>query len=74
MAENYLKVIDNKNLLRHASSRGIVNTDDDGLKKYREERDRAKKLNNIVEEQDKINQELNDIKSLLSQILNKIEK
>lgn len=74
MAENYLKVIDNKNLLRHASSRGIVNIDNDELKKYREERDRAKKLNNIVEEQDKINQELNDIKSLLSQILNKIEK
>ena len=74
MAENYLKVIDNKKLLRHASSRGIVNIDNDELKKYREERDRAKKLNNIVEEQDKINQELNDIKSLLSQILNKIEK
>jgi hypothetical protein len=74
MAENYLKVIDNKKLLRHANSRGIVNIDNDELKKYREERDRAKKLNNIIEEQDKINQELNDIKSLLSQILNKIEK
>lgn len=74
MAENYLKVIDNKNLLRHASSRGIVNIDNDGLKKYREERDKMKRLNSLAEEQDKLGQEINDIKTMLQQILQKIEK
>lgn len=74
MSENYLKVIDNKNLLRHANSKGIVNTDNDGLKKYREERDKMKRLNIIAEEQDKLGKEVNDIKLMLQQILQKIEK
>jgi|OM-RGC.v1.034414805 hypothetical protein len=74
MAENYLKVIENKHFLRHANSKGIVNTDNDGLKKYREERDKMKRLNSLAEQQDKLGQEINDIKTMLQQILQKIEK
>ena len=71
---DYLKVVDHKDLLRHASSRGIVNTNNDALEKYKEEREKMKRLNDAIAMQENQATEIENIKNMLSKILEKLEK
>ena len=74
MSDNdYYKITNNSNLLRHAASKGVVNNDLEGLRKYREERDRMKKINSLANEQNNLKNQINDINTKLELILSKLE-
>lgn len=65
----YIKVKDYPNLVRDKKSNAILNTDRDSLNKYKEERDYQAKIKRVVEENDKLKNDVNEIKTLLYQIL-----
>jgi predicted house-cleaning noncanonical NTP pyrophosphatase (MazG superfamily) len=65
----YIKVKDYPNLVRDKQSNAILNTDRDSLNKYKEEREYQAKLKRVVEENDKLKSDVNEIKTLLYQIL-----
>lgn len=74
MADNdYYKITNNSNLLRHTTSKGVVNNDLEGLRKYREERDRMKKINSLATEQQNLKTQISDINNKLELILSKLE-
>jgi predicted house-cleaning noncanonical NTP pyrophosphatase (MazG superfamily) len=65
----YIKVKDYPNLVRDKKSNAILNTDRDSLNKYKEEREYQAKIKRVVEENDKLKNDVNEIKTLLYQIL-----
>jgi len=72
----HLGVIGHDNLLREESSRGIINTDNDGLNKYKIEREQKLKLQKMISEHENIQKMINehaadlaDIKSMLVELL-----
>jgi hypothetical protein len=64
-----LKVKDNRSLVRQKASSAILTIDNQSLLRYREERSRANKLNNVHEENIKLKNELDEIKSLIQGLL-----
>jgi hypothetical protein len=64
-----LKVKDNRSLVRQKASSAILTVDNQSLLRYREERSRANKLNNVHEENIKLKNELDEIKSLIQGLL-----
>lgn len=64
-----LKVKDNRSLVRQKASSAILTVDNQSLLRYREERYRANKLNNVHEENIKLKNELDEIKSLIQGLL-----
>jgi len=67
----YIKVKDHKNLLRQKGSKGIVNCDVDELNKYKLEREQKLKIVKVVEEHDKMKDDINEIKDMLRTLLGK---
>lgn len=70
----YLKVIDHNDLMRHSSSKAIVNKDVDALNKYKEERDLRQKLVQVANEHDEVKREIYEMKSMLQTILERISR
>lgn len=68
----YLKVIDHSDLMRHASSKAIVNKDAEALNKYKEERELRQKLVQVANEHDEVKKEVREMKSMLQTILERI--
>ena len=64
-----LKVKDNRSLVRQKASSAILTVDNQSLLRYREERARVNKLNNVHEENIKLKNELDEIKSLIQGLL-----
>jgi hypothetical protein len=64
-----LQVKDNKDLVRQAKSSAILNTNTTELHKYKQIRDEKIKLLTVVEEQKKIKSDVEEIKSLLKQLI-----
>ena len=64
-----LKVKDNRSLVRQKASSAILTVDNQSLLRYKEERSRANKLNNVHEENIKLKNELDEIKSLIQGLL-----
>ena len=64
-----LKVKDNRSLVRQKASSAILTVDNQSPLRYREERSRANKLNNVHEENIKLKNELDEIKSLIQGLL-----
>jgi hypothetical protein len=58
------KVRDHKNLVRALSNKAVLNSDCDSLDKYREDRDRVRRL-------DRLEADMSEIKSLLTRLLEK---
>jgi hypothetical protein len=70
MSKSYiLKVKDNPDLVREADSKAILNTNQDELHKYRKAREEKIKLNQVVQDSIMMRQELEEIKSLLKQLI-----
>jgi hypothetical protein len=67
----YIKVQDHKNLLRQKGSKGIVNCDVDELNKYKLEREQKLKIAKVVEEHDRMKDDINEIKDMLRTLLGK---
>jgi hypothetical protein len=68
----YMKVKDNPNLVRQKSSNAILNVNDKDLNKYKEERDQALRGMKLAEEQESLRRDVDEIKSLLKELLGKI--
>jgi Mg2+ and Co2+ transporter CorA len=65
----FLKVKDNKNLIREKQSNAILNTNVKELNKYKEEREEKMKLKKIVDENQQMKNDIEEIKSLLRQLI-----
>ena len=70
----YMKVIENPDLVRTKDSSAILNTNLDALNKYREEREQRRKLNEIAQEYDQLKADVGEIKSMLTKILGHIDR
>lgn len=69
MPPEYYKIKDHEDLIKSAASKAVLNVDGRSLNKYREERDRISKVNNIVDETNRLNKEVTEIKQQLNEIL-----
>jgi uncharacterized HAD superfamily protein len=66
---DFLKVKDNKDLIRHKHSSAVLNINQNELNKYREEREHKIKLNKLLDENENIKTDIDEIKSLLRQLI-----
>jgi hypothetical protein len=64
-----LKVKDNKDLVRQKDSKAILNVNTRELDKYRKEREEKFRLQKLFEENDQLKNDVEEIKSLLRQLL-----
>jgi hypothetical protein len=69
MKPDFLKIRDNDHLIKNANTKAILNTDSKSLNKYREERDKLIKLSKVVEDTDKLKEDVAEIKNMLRQLL-----
>lgn len=65
----YLKVKNQRGIVRQKASSAILNVDSQSLIQYKEERSRINKLNNVYEENIRLKNELDEIKSLIQGLL-----
>lgn len=65
----FLKVKDNKDLVRQKQSNAILNTNLKELNKYKEEREEKMKLKKLLEENEQMKNDIDEIKSLLRQLI-----
>ena len=66
---DFLKVKDNRDLVRQKQSNAILNTNLKELNKYKEEREEKMKLKRLAEESEQMKSDIQEIKSLLKQLL-----
>ena len=64
-----MKVVDNKDLVRLKDSKAVLNTNVNELNKYKVEREEKMKLKRLVEESEKMKDDIQEIKSLLKQLI-----
>lgn len=63
------KVRDNKDLVRLKESKAVLNVNSKELDKYKQEREEKLKLKNILEQNQQMRNDIDEIKSLLIQLL-----
>lgn len=68
---DYAKVKDHENLIRDLHSKAILNVDNQSLVEHRKKKEMMKKVINNSQKIDKIENELSDIKKLLSILIDK---
>ena len=73
MTMKYLKVKDSEELVRDTSSSAILNTDITALQAYKEKKRRENNLTRVMEEHELMKQDLQEIKSLLKQIVGQMK-
>lgn len=66
---DFLKVKDNRDLVRQKQSNAILNTNLKELNKYKEEREEKMKLKRLADESEQMKTDIQEIKSLLKQLL-----
>lgn len=66
---DFLKVKDNQDLVREKRSNAILNTNAKELNKYKQDREEKLKLKNLFDENEKMKNDIDEIKSLLRQLL-----
>jgi hypothetical protein len=64
-----LKVKDNKDLVRLKDSKAVLNVNSRELDKYKQDREEKLRLKNLFEENEKMKNDIDEIKSLLRQLL-----
>lgn len=64
-----IKVKDNKDLVRQKDSKAILNVNTGELDKYRKEREEKFRLQKLFEENDQLKNDVEEIKSLLRQLI-----
>lgn len=65
----HIKVEDHPGLVRDSKSKAIINIDNNAYKEYQSKKVLQNKVINITDEIDDLKQSVNEIKTLLSQIL-----
>jgi cell fate (sporulation/competence/biofilm development) regulator YmcA (YheA/YmcA/DUF963 family) len=68
----YVKVKDTPNLVRDMQNQAVLNSDLDGLKAYKLKREKQQEINSAVDDINNIKQDINDLKTLMQRILDKI--
>jgi hypothetical protein len=64
-----LKVKDNKDLVRLKDSKAVLNINSKELDKYKQDREEKLKLRNLIDESKKMKNDIEEIKSLLRQLI-----
>ena len=67
----YKIIKEDTNLVRDEENNAVLNTNINGLEAYKKQRDKQRKVDNMVNDVDKLKTDLKDIKNLLEQLLNK---
>jgi cell fate (sporulation/competence/biofilm development) regulator YmcA (YheA/YmcA/DUF963 family) len=66
------KVKENPDLVRDLGNQAVLNTNVDALAAYRKRRDKAKEIDQTINDINTMRQEMSDLKSLMQRILDKI--
>jgi hypothetical protein len=68
----FAQVKEDKTLIRDLNSKAILNKDDGGLNKYKEDREFKFKIAKVMQEHDDMKNDVTEIKQMLRTILGKI--
>lgn len=68
----YVKVKDNEELVRDASSSAILNTDNQALAHYKARKQKEAMIDKLVQDNTDLKKEISEIKELLGKILGRI--
>lgn len=71
MSSNLIKVENNPDLVRDKNNSAILNTANDQLARYREERAYRQRVERVVNNFDSVRNDLNEIKMLLNKLMEK---
>jgi hypothetical protein len=70
MKKNYLKVEDNPNIVRDPDTKAILSVNVDAEEVYKKQREEKRKMRNMLNEFETVKNDLAEIKSLLSLLIN----
>lgn len=65
-----MNLTQNKKLARQTSSQAVINIDTDEFKRYKAEREKTLKINQVAKDVDQLQKDMGDIKMLLQQLVN----
>lgn len=65
-----MNLTQNKKLARQTSSQAVINIDTDEFNRYKAERDRTLRINQVAKDVDQLQKDMSDIKMLLQQLVN----
>ena len=65
---NRLRVQERNDLQRDVKTKALLNTDRVALDKYKEERERVKKMNRVLEEVENLKKEVEELRKLVSDL------
>lgn len=68
----YAKVRENPELVRDMNSKAILNTNRSALESYKKKREKQQELNSAINDINNMKQDINDLKTLMQRILDKI--
>jgi hypothetical protein len=71
MKPQFLKVVNEPDLIRENDSKAILNTNVKELNKYKQEREERMKMKKLLEENEVMKSDITEIKSLLRELLGK---
>jgi hypothetical protein len=71
MKPQFLKVVNEPDLIRENDSKAILNTNAKELNKYKQEREERMKMKKLLEESEVMKSDITEIKSLLRELLGK---
>ncbi len=71
MEKKIAKVKDAPGFVRDMTNRAVINVDENSLTAYKKKRQYDQRVEQAVDDINTVKRELNDIKSLLTQLLNK---
>jgi len=66
------KVKENPDLVRDLGNQAVLNTNIDALTAYKKRREKAKEIDQSISDINTMKQDINDLKSLMQRILDKI--
>jgi cell fate (sporulation/competence/biofilm development) regulator YmcA (YheA/YmcA/DUF963 family) len=68
----YAKVKENPELIRDMESKAVLNTNLTALQAYKKKREKQQEIQSAVDDINNLRQEVNDLKTLMQRILDKI--
>lgn len=68
----YAKVKENPELIRDMESKAVLNTNLSALEAYKKKREKQQEIQSAVEDINTMKQDINDLKTLMQRILDKI--
>jgi len=68
----YAKVKDNPELIRDMQSKAVLNTNLSALESYKKKREKQQELSSAIADINNMKQDINDLKTLMQRILDKI--